>query len=236
MSAYRKVTEPLYRLDVGSRKLRNLRCLNPVFRSIDPRYRCFLAHNHLRRVDPSWESVKRWLLLSGWPITHDNPTYRPFDLAEWDDLRTPQNRVFTLPLCIRQISPRQDPQPIRSMRSAAQHVAQVQSGGGVRRAELREVRSEDIPLDVCHAHAEVRLRCANGSALDRHKSLETTMRYLVPATDVHDRLDRVLVPGVPKAEIPPRKSVQQEVAPAEKPLAATIDAISTASPTGCERL
>ena len=28
-----------------------------------------------------------------------------------------------------------------------------------------------------------------------HKSLETTMRYLVPASDVHDRLDRVMVPG-----------------------------------------
>lgn len=28
-----------------------------------------------------------------------------------------------------------------------------------------------------------------------HKSLETTMRYLVPATEVHDRLDRVVVPG-----------------------------------------
>jgi len=29
-----------------------------------------------------------------------------------------------------------------------------------------------------------------------HKSLETTMRYLVPAGDVHDRLDRVVVPSV----------------------------------------
>jgi integrase/recombinase XerD len=28
-----------------------------------------------------------------------------------------------------------------------------------------------------------------------HKSLETTMRYLVPATEVHERLDRVVVPG-----------------------------------------
>jgi site-specific recombinase XerD len=34
-----------------------------------------------------------------------------------------------------------------------------------------------------------------------HKSLETTMRYLVPATEVHDRLDRVLLPGT----IPERK-------------------------------
>jgi hypothetical protein len=29
-----------------------------------------------------------------------------------------------------------------------------------------------------------------------HKSLETTMRYLVPATDVHERLDQLEVPGL----------------------------------------
>jgi integrase len=45
-----------------------------------------------------------------------------------------------------------------------------------------------------------------------HKSLETTMRYLVPASDVHDRLDQIVVPGVAKDADPPRKSVQQEVA------------------------
>jgi site-specific recombinase XerD len=28
-----------------------------------------------------------------------------------------------------------------------------------------------------------------------HKSLETTMRYLVPATEIHERLDRVVLPG-----------------------------------------
>jgi len=44
-----------------------------------------------------------------------------------------------------------------------------------------------------------------------HKSLETTMRYLVPASDVHDRLDQVVVPSVNKDAGPPRKSVQQEV-------------------------
>jgi hypothetical protein len=30
-----------------------------------------------------------------------------------------------------------------------------------------------------------------------HKSLETTMRYLVPATDVQGKLDQVKIPGVP---------------------------------------
>jgi len=29
-----------------------------------------------------------------------------------------------------------------------------------------------------------------------HKSLETTMRYLVPASDVHARLDQVEIPGL----------------------------------------
>jgi integrase len=29
-----------------------------------------------------------------------------------------------------------------------------------------------------------------------HKSLETTMRYLVPARDVHQRLDQLEVPGL----------------------------------------
>jgi integrase len=43
-----------------------------------------------------------------------------------------------------------------------------------------------------------------------HKSLETTMRYLVPASDVHDRLDQVVVPSAAKVADPPRKSVQQE--------------------------
>jgi integrase len=30
-----------------------------------------------------------------------------------------------------------------------------------------------------------------------HKSLETTMRYRVPATDVHGKLDQVKIPGLP---------------------------------------
>lgn len=31
-----------------------------------------------------------------------------------------------------------------------------------------------------------------------HRSLETTMRYLAPATDVHDRLDKVQIAGLLK--------------------------------------
>ena len=50
-----------------------------------------------------------------------------------------------------------------------------------------------------------------------HKSLETTMRYLVPASDVHDRLDQIVVPSVARTADPPRKSVQQEVVASRGP-------------------
>jgi integrase len=43
-----------------------------------------------------------------------------------------------------------------------------------------------------------------------HKSLETTMRYLAPATDVHDELDLVTIPSLGKAEAAPRKSAARE--------------------------
>ena len=39
-----------------------------------------------------------------------------------------------------------------------------------------------------------------------HKSLETTMRYLAPATDVHDELELVMIPSVGKADPAPRKA------------------------------
>src|SRR6266542_2382549 len=37
-----------------------------------------------------------------------------------------------------------------------------------------------------------------------HKSLQTTMRYLAPATDVHDELDLVTIPSLGKAAPAPR--------------------------------
>src|SRR6202167_6235419 len=43
-----------------------------------------------------------------------------------------------------------------------------------------------------------------------HKSLETTMLYLAPATDVHDELDLVTIPSVGKADPAPRKSVARD--------------------------
>jgi integrase/recombinase XerD len=43
-----------------------------------------------------------------------------------------------------------------------------------------------------------------------HKSLETTMRYLAPATDVHDEVDLVTIPSIGKAEPALRKSAVRE--------------------------
>jgi len=43
-----------------------------------------------------------------------------------------------------------------------------------------------------------------------HKSLETTMRYLVPSQEVHARLDQVTVPGLDDIEAAPRKAAAKE--------------------------
>jgi site-specific recombinase XerD len=51
-----------------------------------------------------------------------------------------------------------------------------------------------------------------------HKSLETTMRYLVPATDVHDRLDEIEIPGVTESAVPKKAPGSERllVAPKKK--------------------
>jgi integrase len=43
-----------------------------------------------------------------------------------------------------------------------------------------------------------------------HKSLETTMRYLVPSQEVHARLDQVTVPGLEEREAPLKKAPAKE--------------------------
>src|ERR1019366_6685254 len=43
-----------------------------------------------------------------------------------------------------------------------------------------------------------------------HKSLETTMRYLVPSQEVHARLDQVTVPGLDDVEPSPKKVPAKE--------------------------
>ena len=65
-----------------------------------------------------------------------------------------------------------------------------------------------------------------------HKSLETTMRYLAPATDVHDELDLVTIPSVGKAAPAPRKSAARETGtprkgrPVRSPVGAVSDALA----------
>lgn len=55
-----------------------------------------------------------------------------------------------------------------------------------------------------------------------HKSLETTMRYLVPATEVHDRLDRVVLPGSEPARKKPTVETPKRIEePASKRRAGT---------------
>ena len=49
-----------------------------------------------------------------------------------------------------------------------------------------------------------------------HKSLETTMRYLVPATDVHGKLDQVKIPGLPNNDGASRKPAGREMAPSRR--------------------
>ena len=49
-----------------------------------------------------------------------------------------------------------------------------------------------------------------------HKSLETTMRYLAPATDVHDEVDLVTIPSVGKAHPASRKSAALETRSSRK--------------------
>jgi len=44
-----------------------------------------------------------------------------------------------------------------------------------------------------------------------HKSLETTMRHLVPSKEVHARLDQVTVPGLDDREASTRKAPAREI-------------------------
>ncbi len=51
-----------------------------------------------------------------------------------------------------------------------------------------------------------------------HKSLETTMRYLVPATDVHERLNQVTIPAAPPAALKSSRRETADVPPAANSL------------------
>jgi integrase len=54
-----------------------------------------------------------------------------------------------------------------------------------------------------------------------HKSLETTMRYLVPASDVHDKLDQVKIPGplISTRKSPANETATRRGRPARPPAA-----------------
>jgi integrase/recombinase XerD len=64
-----------------------------------------------------------------------------------------------------------------------------------------------------------------------HKSLETTMRYLAPATDVHDELDLVTIPCVGKAAPASRRAPAREMGsprkgrPVQSPVGTVSDAL-----------
>ena len=45
-----------------------------------------------------------------------------------------------------------------------------------------------------------------------HKSLETTMRYLVPATEVHAKLDQIDIPGASPGRVLSRRRAEPEKA------------------------
>ncbi len=57
-----------------------------------------------------------------------------------------------------------------------------------------------------------------------HKSLETTMRYLVPATDVHSRLDEVGIPGIADARPVRQRAATEQTSPQQRPRAKRIPA------------
>ncbi len=57
-----------------------------------------------------------------------------------------------------------------------------------------------------------------------HKSLETTMRYLVSATDVHSRLDEVGIPGVRRPEPPRKPAAAEQISPQPRRRAKRISA------------
>jgi hypothetical protein len=50
-----------------------------------------------------------------------------------------------------------------------------------------------------------------------HRSLETTMRYLVPSLEVHASLDEVIVPGLDETVAPPGKVPAKEAGTRGRP-------------------
>jgi integrase len=93
----------------------------------------------------------------------------------------------------------------------------MQSGGRARRVELRKLDLKTFRSTYATRMLRSGFDVRTVQHWMGHKSLETAMRYLVPASDVHDRLDQVGVPRLTEND-PPRKSVQQEVDANRRPV------------------
>ena len=92
----------------------------------------------------------------------------------------------------------------------AAHAGSLQGRREARRARSSEVHLKTFGLrtrPACSARGSTCAPCSTGWG---HKSLETTMRYLVPATDVHGKLDQVTMPKPPHKSDTARKSPARE--------------------------
>ncbi len=87
----------------------------------------------------------------------------------------------------------------RQLCDAIRYARPLQGGSNTSRARSYQIRPKDISIDV-----RVTLRTGFDVRTVQHwvghKSLETTMRYLVPSQEVHARLDQVTVPGLDDSE------------------------------------
>ena len=70
------------------------------------------------------------------------------------------------------------------------------SAAGDHSVERREIQPQDVPLTYATRMVRAGFDVRTVQHWMGHKSLETTMRYLAPAVDVHQRLDQVQIAGV----------------------------------------
>jgi integrase len=114
----------------------------------------------------------------------------------WEDREIPAE----LPTCV--------PIPYREPGTA--HARPLQLHRHARQTRSDKIRSENVSFHLCHRNAAKGVDVRTVQHWMGHKSLETTMRYLAPATDVHDEVDLVKIPSVGKADPAPRKSAARE--------------------------
>jgi nucleoside-diphosphate-sugar epimerase len=88
-------------------------------------------------------------------------------------------------------------------------ILQLLTAGHQVRTTVRRINRESAVRDMLRTGGQELVSNLGHTAVGA-KSLETTMRYLAPATDVHDALDLVTIPSVGKAAPAPRKSTARE--------------------------